>query len=156
MKHFDYQQIKYVFSMKKWSQDSLVSMMNREGLENPSTNLDWGRRYFIFNAQRPHRLWGLPRLLFIEHRSKGAGERSLQHIQVPSSRISWAILLPQFCFHFVGEGISLQFVPHKMSPILEFYWTLHSRFYFGLALRCHVLIFYTFNSRFLEIWTPVL
>jgi hypothetical protein len=64
----------------KWSRDSLVSIVTRGGLEDPSSNLGWGKRYITFSAQRPHRLWGLPSPLFIEHRSKGAGERSLQHI----------------------------------------------------------------------------
>ena len=39
LKNFDYQQIKYAFSMKKWSQDSLVIMTSRKGLEDPSSNL---------------------------------------------------------------------------------------------------------------------
>jgi hypothetical protein len=34
-----YKQIKYLFSKKKWSQDSLVIMMGMEGLEDPSSNL---------------------------------------------------------------------------------------------------------------------
>jgi len=39
VKKFEYRQIKYVFNQKKWSQDSLVIMMSREGLEDPSSNL---------------------------------------------------------------------------------------------------------------------
>jgi len=39
VKNFKYQQIKYVFSKKKLNQYSLVSMMSREWLKVPSSNL---------------------------------------------------------------------------------------------------------------------
>jgi len=55
-------------------------------MDDPSSNLGWGKRYLIFYAQLAHRLWGLPGLLFAAHRSKGAGQRSLQHIPSAESK----------------------------------------------------------------------
>ena len=130
--------------------------MTREGLEDTSSNLGWGKRYFIFSAQRPQRLWGFPSLIFAEYRSERAGERSLQHIPVPSLRMSSAIQLPHICFHVVGKGKSLHFLPPKNIADIRVLLNLTpSRFYFCLALRCHVLTYCTFSSRFTEVGTPV-
>jgi len=54
----------------------------------------------------------------------------------------------------MGKGKTLHFAPPKMSSILVLLNLTLTIFFVGLALRCHVLTYYNFGSRFTEFGHP--